>query len=80
MIGCYVAERKIQKFIRYWLFFFLPDEHGGRGLYISTDYVFDGTAPPYKTDDKPNPVNLYGQLKLEGEQSVLKVNEGKWRK
>ena len=52
-------------------------EHGGRVLYISTDYVFDGAAPPYKTDDEPNPVNIYGQLKLEGEESVLKVNKGK---
>ena len=55
----------------------MSDEHGGRVLYISTDYVFDGTAPPYKADDKPNPVNIYGQLKLEGEESVLKVNKGK---
>ena len=54
----------------------MSDEHGGRVLYISTDYVFDGKAPPYKADDKPNPVNIYGQLKLEGEGSVLKVNKG----
>ena len=52
------------------------DEHGGRVLYISTDYVFDGTKPPYKADDTPSPVNLYGQLKLEGEQAVLRVNKG----
>ena len=51
------------------------NEHGGRVLYISTDYVFDGAAPPYKWDDKPNPVNAYGQLKLEGEECVLKACE-----
>lgn len=27
-------------------------------LYISSDYVFDGTKPPYTEDDKPNPLNM----------------------
>lgn len=39
-------------------------------VFISTDYVFDGTDPPYKEDDSPNPLNTYGQLKLEGEEVV----------
>jgi dTDP-4-dehydrorhamnose reductase len=39
-------------------------------VYISTDYVFDGKNPPYKEDDKTNPLNLYGELKLEGEQYI----------
>ena len=39
-------------------------------VYISTDYVFDGNNPPYKEDDKTNPLNLYGKLKLEGEQYI----------
>jgi dTDP-4-dehydrorhamnose reductase len=44
-------------------------------IHISTDYVFDGTATePYKTDDKTNPVNFYGQTKLEGELSAIKEN------
>jgi len=37
-------------------------------VYISTDYVFDGENPPYKEEDETNPLNLYGRLKLEGEQ------------
>jgi S-adenosylmethionine synthetase len=46
-------------------------EHGFTLIYISTDYVFDGTAAPYGTKAKPNPVNLYGETKLAGERAVL---------
>ena len=41
-------------------------------LYVSTDYVFDGKAPPYKPTCQPNPLNAYGRLKREGEKVVLK--------
>ncbi|XP_024117046.1 methionine adenosyltransferase 2 subunit beta isoform X1 [Oryzias melastigma] len=41
-------------------------------IYISTDYVFDGRSPPYGEDDCPNPVNLYGRSKLEGERESLR--------
>lgn len=42
-------------------------------IYISTDYVFDGTNKvPYKPDDKPNPINNYGLTKLQGEEAVKK--------
>lgn len=40
-------------------------------LYLSTDYVFDGTSPPYGPDDETNPLNFYGQTKREGEQALL---------
>jgi dTDP-4-dehydrorhamnose reductase len=40
-------------------------------VHYSTDYVFDGTATtPYDEQARPNPINLYGQTKLAGEQSV----------
>ncbi|CAL1611667.1 unnamed protein product [Knipowitschia caucasica] len=39
-------------------------------VYISTDYVFDGRNPPYGEDDSPNPLNLYGRSKREGEREV----------
>lgn len=43
-------------------------------LYISTDYVFDGTKDGfYEVDDKPNPINVYGRTKLLGEQAVQKI-------
>ena len=43
-------------------------------LYISTDYVFDGTKDDfYEVDDKPNPINVYGKTKLLGEQAVQRI-------
>ncbi|KAJ1834444.1 hypothetical protein LPJ63_001929 [Coemansia sp. RSA 2711] len=44
-------------------------------VYISTDYVFDGTKPPYGVDDQPNPLNFYGRTKLAGEQAVQAANK-----
>ena len=35
-------------------------EVGAWVLYISTDYVFDGTSPPYTPESKPNPLNKVG--------------------
>jgi dTDP-4-dehydrorhamnose reductase len=40
-------------------------------LSISTDYVFDGTAPPYFPDAAPAPLNAYGRSKLDGERALL---------
>jgi dTDP-4-dehydrorhamnose reductase len=49
----------------------LAGENGFRLIYMSTDYVFDGTKPePYETDDPPRPINYYGETKLEGELAV----------
>lgn len=43
-------------------------------LYISTDYVFDGSKEGfYEVDDTPNPINVYGKTKLLGEQAVQKI-------
>ncbi len=44
-------------------------------IHISTDYVFDGKAnEPYQTNHLTNPVNFYGQTKLDGEILALKEN------
>lgn len=45
-----------------------------RIIYISTDFVFDGTKKFYTEEDKPNPVNWYGITKHEGEEIVLSTD------
>jgi dTDP-4-dehydrorhamnose reductase len=43
-------------------------------IYLSTDYVFDGTKRgEYVEDDAPNPMSVYGRTKLEGETHVKSV-------
>ncbi|MCL1139903.1 dTDP-4-dehydrorhamnose reductase family protein [Shewanella pneumatophori] len=49
-------------------------EHRAWLLYISTDYVFDGKAPQYTEVAQTNPVNFYGESKLQGEQIVLGID------
>lgn len=52
------------------------DQNGCLMVYISTDYVFDGTKKePYLPADKVNPINQYGLSKLKGEEAVKKYCE-----
>ncbi len=40
-------------------------------VWFSTDYVFDGNQDtPYREDDKPQPLNIYGSSKLAGENII----------
>jgi dTDP-4-dehydrorhamnose reductase len=45
-------------------------ETGATLVHFSTDYVFDGTNQEYREDDRPDPINVYGQSKLEGEIAI----------
>lgn len=50
------------------------ERHGATLVYISTDYVFDGTNPEeYNVDAETNPKNEYGRSKYEGEQLVQEI-------
>jgi dTDP-4-dehydrorhamnose reductase len=52
----------------------LAKEVGCRVVHISTDYVFDGeSTQPYGEDAPVNPVNRYGQSKLQGEKVLLEA-------
>ncbi|MBN1459350.1 MAG: NAD(P)-dependent oxidoreductase, partial [Armatimonadetes bacterium] len=49
-------------------------EIGATLVYVSTDFVFDGSkGKPYTEFDPPNPLNAYGASKLAGEEAVRQL-------
>lgn len=49
-------------------------ETGARMVYVSTDYVFDGTGNTcYREFDAVNPQNVYGRTKWQGEEIVRQI-------
>lgn len=52
--------------------------HGSHFIFLSTDFIFDGTKGPYKETDIPAPLSVYGHSKLEGERLVADSGLAKW--
>jgi dTDP-4-dehydrorhamnose reductase len=53
----------------------IANEKSAKLIHFSTDYVFDGRQQvPYAEEDKPEPLSVYGESKLEGERRVLEVS------
>jgi dTDP-4-dehydrorhamnose reductase len=50
----------------------LTNHIGAKLIHISTDMVFDGEDPEYRSTSMPNPLTTYGQQKLLAEKEVLK--------
>lgn len=44
-----------------------------RMIFFSTDQVFDGERGPYREDNHPSPVHVYGSTKAEAEEIVLRA-------
>lgn len=45
-------------------------------VHVSTDYVFDGRAEtPYEESAEPNPIQVYGETKLRGEEAVRNADD-----
>ncbi|MEM1054900.1 MAG: SDR family oxidoreductase [Bacteroidota bacterium] len=52
--------------------------HGARLVFVSTDFVFDGTAGPYAETDRPAPINAYGRSKLAAENAIRGSSLSAW--
>jgi dTDP-4-dehydrorhamnose reductase len=49
-------------------------DSGSRLLFVSTDYVFDGTkTTPYLASDARNPINVYGESKTRAEERLVEI-------
>ena len=48
------------------------ETYGIHLVHVSTDFIFDGTRGPLDENEKPAPVNFYGESKLAAEELILK--------
>ena len=65
---CYKINALAPKKIAQWCY-----KNNAFLVYYSTDYIFSGknNNNAWKENDKPKPINFYGQSKLEGEKLII---------
>ncbi|MGA1475398.1 MAG: dTDP-4-dehydrorhamnose reductase, partial [Prochlorothrix sp.] len=52
---------------------------GAALIHISTDYVFNGFGhKPYREEDAPDPLGVYGRSKLAGEKALVAAGLDRW--
>ena len=51
----------------------LANKYNSFLLGISSDFVFDGQTGNYKENDQINPINYYGETKVEGEKNIQSI-------
>lgn len=44
------------------------ERHDSRFIYVSSNGIYDGNKAPYSENDKAEPINYYGKIKLDGER------------
>jgi dTDP-4-dehydrorhamnose reductase len=49
------------------------NKYDSKFVFISSNGIFDGNNAPYSEEDKAEPVNYYGEVKLEGEEITKKT-------
>lgn len=47
-------------------------------IHLSTDFIFDGEKGPYREEDDPHPLSIYGQSKLDAERIVITSGLRRW--
>lgn len=52
--------------------------HGSHFIHLSTDFIFDGRNGPYREEDAPAPLSIYGHSKLDSERIVQGAGLAKW--
>jgi dTDP-4-dehydrorhamnose reductase len=52
--------------------------HGSHFIHLSTDFIFDGRNGPYREEDTPAPLSIYGHSKLDSERIVQDAGLAKW--
>ncbi|MBK8498141.1 MAG: SDR family oxidoreductase [Flavobacteriales bacterium] len=52
--------------------------HKSHFVLLSTDFIFDGRSGPYREEDEPAPLSIYGRSKLDAERALMDAGLPKW--